>query len=731
MGKINVLEKHVAELIAAGEVVERPSSVIKELLENAIDAGAKNVSVEIKNGGVTYMRVTDDGCGIMKEDIRKAFVKNATSKILRADDLDRICTLGFRGEALASVSAVARVELITRETTESDGSHYVIEGGEEVLLEDFGCSCGTTIIVRDLFYNVPARLKFLKKDVSEANAISKLIDRIAMSHPDVKFKLTRDGKETLNTPGDGTVESAIYAIYGKDFTESLMPIDYSLHNLTVNGFINKPNLSKPNRNMQHFFINGRYVKTKTAMAALEEAFKGAITVQKFPACVLYINIPFDTVDVNVHPSKMEVRFVDEKPIFQLVYHGVKSAILQHEQQKFAKISSSFNSILESQQPKIYSNNDLMIEKKLENFVHVDTQLQKNTVETSRNAAENLKLNTANFVEEYKPKQKNDEHFGEHVDQKKSLIPLKDVEPEVFIPRINNFFSEKDEVKLNNNDILNLSNETTKNFSKIEAECTNCEIGESACSTLSGENLDNTTFFEEQVTTSKNEQSLSKSFSNIDKKNCTANLEKIEQNANQLAFTDEIKENCVKYKLIGEIFSTYFIVEMNKNELLFIDKHAAHERLIYEKLKREHPGNYSQMLLAPVTVSLDKVEYDAVLNNSEVFGNAGFELDDFGVGTVIVRAAPMLLDSQDIKSIVSEMAGYLLEHHKKIASFYADWLYENIACRAAIKAGKPCSTEEMLALIKKLQAEPVHNCPHGRPIFVIIKKSELEKKFFRI
>ena len=330
MSKINVLNKHIAELIAAGEVVERPSSVVKELVENAIDAKASSITVEIKNGGITHIRVTDNGEGIEKDDVKKAFLKNATSKILLADDLEKISTLGFRGEALASICAVSKVEIITKTKDEIMGVHYEVEGGEEGNVEEIGASNGTTIIVKDLFYNVPARLKFLKKDISESNAIAKLIDRLALSHPDVSFKFIKDGQMVLNTPGDGEVNSAIYSVYGKDFNDSLIPLEYSLNGLKACGYISLPAYARVNRNMQHFFINGRYVKTKTAMVALEEAFKGAIMVQKFPSCVLYITVPFDMVDVNVHPSKVEVRFVNEKPIFDLIYHGVKTALLNRD-----------------------------------------------------------------------------------------------------------------------------------------------------------------------------------------------------------------------------------------------------------------------------------------------------------------------------------------------------------------------------------------------------------------
>ena len=326
MGKINVLDKHISELIAAGEVVERPCSVIKELVENCIDAGASAITVEIKNGGITYMRVTDNGCGISREDVSTAFVRHATSKVHSQDDLESISTLGFRGEALASIAAVSHVELITITEGEIVGTRYVIDGGEEQTCEDAGCAQGTTFVVRDLFYNTPARMKFLKKDITEANAIAAVMDRIALSHPEISIRFIRDSREALHTPGDGNLKSSIYEVYGKDFTLGLLSVSYELNGVNVNGFISKPTAARPNRSMQHFFINGRYVKSRTAMVALEQAFKGSVMVGKFPSCVLNIEISYRNVDVNVHPSKIEVRFVKEKPVFDAVYHGIKTAL---------------------------------------------------------------------------------------------------------------------------------------------------------------------------------------------------------------------------------------------------------------------------------------------------------------------------------------------------------------------------------------------------------------------
>ncbi|HBA93628.1 MAG TPA: DNA mismatch repair endonuclease MutL, partial [Ruminococcaceae bacterium] len=326
MPKINVLPKEVYQLIAAGEVVERPASVVKETVENSIDAGAKNITVEVKNGGSTYIRITDDGCGIAKSEIKKVFVSHATSKISTGEDLDSIATLGFRGEAMASISAVSKVQLLTRSEDEDTGTCYEIAGSQEVSFKDAGCPKGTTIVISDIFFNTPARMKFLKKDVTEGNAVSAVVEKIALSHPEISFRFIRDGKQTIITPGNGNLKDTIYSVLGREFTKSLVPVDYSINNMRVSGYVTKPSESRKSRAMQYFFINSRFVKSQTCMAALEQAYRNSIMVGKFPGCVLNVECNNSFVDVNVHPAKIEVRFVNEKPVFELVYYGVKNAI---------------------------------------------------------------------------------------------------------------------------------------------------------------------------------------------------------------------------------------------------------------------------------------------------------------------------------------------------------------------------------------------------------------------
>lgn len=663
MAKINILDKHIAELIAAGEVVERPSSVIKELVENSIDAGATEITVEVKNGGVAYMRITDNGCGIEQDDVKNAFLRNATSKIKFEDDLNNISTLGFRGEALFSVCAVSKVELMTRTNGQEVGTHYKIEGGKETLFEDCGCSQGTTIIVRDLFYNTPARMKFLKKDSSEGSSIAKVLDRIALSHPEIAFKFIRENKLELNTPGNGEVGSAIYAVYGKEFFSSLMELDYKLNGIKLGGFISKPTSPRSSRNMQHFFINGRYVKSRTAMVALEEAFKGSIMVQKFPACVMYISLPFDTIDVNVHPSKVEVRFIDERPIFDAIYHGVKTALVKGEkpvlQNENKMVSDVSNFTPKNSTVKATDFNVLKKDNKIKNFeCKIDLpKIEKN--------------------------------LSEQVDAiKKITDKTKDEEPEVFLPKkFENGYTKK------------------LNFEK--------KLVSSDGKPLIFEHINN-----EVKALTKND--------NLFEKN-TAGIEDDSEKVEQILLISEDFD----FKIKGEVFNTYIIVEKNSDELVIIDKHAAHERMIYEELKSTQTTPLSQMFLEPVVVSLSKDEHMAIVENMDLFANSGFEIDDFGNGAVVVRAAPSYLDNVCICDIVTQMSNYILEHRKKVQSDYVEWLYENIACRAAIKAGKESKFEEMQVLVKKIIKEDPRFCPHGRPVAITVKKHDIEKRFGRV
>ncbi|HBE14622.1 MAG TPA: DNA mismatch repair endonuclease MutL [Ruminococcaceae bacterium] len=676
MGKINVLDKHVAELIAAGEVVERPSSVIKELVENSIDAGATAITVEIKNGGVTFMRVSDNGSGILKDDIRPAFIRHATSKVKVEDDLDAIATLGFRGEALASVSSVSHLELITKAREEELGTRYLIEGGEEVLFEDAGCPDGTTFIIRDLFYNVPARMKFLKTDMAEGNAVSNVIDKIALSHPEIALTYIKDSKNMLRTAGDGKLLSAIYAVYGRDFTRKLIPVDYTLGGVHVTGYISSPENARPNRNMQNFFINRRFVICKTAMAAISEACKGTVMVGKFPSCVINLDMSFNAVDVNVHPTKLEVRFVNERPVFDAVYHAVKTALMNSEKRVEARLGNDTTKPIKRVNP---------FELAQKVFRERDEQPE---VKSAAKPAPRVDLQQ---------------------EQKKAdaLFTMLD-EPEVSVPRIN------------------MNPKVADSSSPLEEQYRR-DIEEKRAATAQAIPAAEPT---EAITPAEDsDQPISqeppvKIPDSIDKPTPDQTLNQEEPQP-----LIEVDDNAYRY--IGEAFKTYVIIEKNPRELLLIDKHAAHERIIFEKLKKEKGSGYSQLLLTPLTVTLNKIDYNAVIEHLDVFREAGFDIDDFGSGSIIVRSAPQYLPLEDIEPSVIEMAGYLSEHKKEIRSEKMEWIYANVSCRAAIKGGNKNTEQELIALAKQVEDEDIRHCPHGRPVCIVLKKHELERMFGRV
>jgi|LSQX01.3.fsa_nt_gb DNA mismatch repair protein MutL len=637
MANIHVLDRHTAELIAAGEVVERPSSVVKELIENSIDAGASSVCVEIENGGVSLIKVSDNGSGILREDVPTAFMRHATSKLHGSDDLDSIGTLGFRGEALASVCAVARVELLTRTAGEMAGTRYLIEGGEEILIEDAACPQGTTIIVRDLFYNVPARMKFLKKDVTEANSVAAVVDCIALSHPEVSFRLLRDGREELLTPGDGKLQSCIYTVFGRDFSDGMLPVDYSLHGIRVHGFVCKPSSGRANRTMQHFFVNRRYVKTRTAMAALEQAFKGLMMTGRFPSCVLHIELPFETVDVNVHPAKIEVRFINERPVFDAVYHAVKSALQTDKVAVPMKIPAA----KEPEAP-------------------VQTRLNLGTAPTARAAA-------AGLAERNIPEPPAKPSFRQAQGQTDSFKPA---------AVSGALLRDRGEIPYNRPvNIPDIFCDTDETEDRPKERETTGAIGQAA----------------------------------------PKPDEAAETQAPQITY-------------IGEAFSTYIIVQ-TQDSLFLIDKHAAHERILYEELISSG-YNDAQMLLEPVSVPLSREEYAALLPELETLNKAGFEAEDFG-GSVLVRALPMMLDSEDAASLIQEIAGGFASGRREITADKLDWIYHSSACRAAVKAGDISKPAELMAIAQRvLQNRDIRTCPHGRPVCFELTRHEIEKQFGR-
>ena len=644
MPKINVLPKEVYSLIAAGEVVERPMSIVKEMIENSIDAGAKHITVEIKNGGTTYIRITDDGCGIAGEDVKKVFISHATSKISTGSDLDSIATLGFRGEAMASIAAVAKVELLTKAENEETGVRYEIAGGEELDFSDAGCPQGTTVVVRDIFFNVPARMKFLKKDVTEGNSVQGIVERIAISNPDISFRFIREGRQAMITAGNGDLKSTIYSVYGSELSETLVPVEYFYSGMRLTGYVSRPHQSRKSRAMQFFFINGRLVDSRLAKAALEQAYKNLIMVGRFPACVLNIEMDTKLVDVNVHPAKIEVRFVNEKPIFDLIYYGVKTAVEQQDTVKEGKLSdNSISSVYGNQIKTNSSKIDFFKKEEKPNQLKFSSASPKTWSLASPKAQ--LRRKTSE-EENIKKDIKEESVFDMPIEAKeKAEIKTEQIE----IPVQNNAFSE--------------------------------------------------------------------------------NTQPVTEEIDSSVIVDE-KDDAPVFRVVGEAFRTYIIVEI-ENDLYYIDKHAAHERMNFEKLKAESNIS-SQLLLMPVAVKLSAEEYSVITDNIPLLSKCGFEVEDFGNLSVIVRETPSMLDGSDIKDLILEIAEKLLRHKTDIEPDKMDWIFHSTACRSAVKGGDYTSEKEREFFVEKLLSMPdIRYCPHGRPVMIKISRYELEKQFGRI
>ncbi|MDR1891581.1 MAG: DNA mismatch repair endonuclease MutL [Oscillospiraceae bacterium] len=691
MPEIKILPKHIAELIAAGEVVERPASVIKELLENAVDAGATAVTAEIKNGGVVYMRVTDNGCGIGRDEVRTAFLPHATSKIGSEDDLSRILTLGFRGEALASVAAVARVEMLTA-AADGEGTRYVIEGGEETLLEEAGCPTGTTVIVRDLFYNTPARMKFLKKDVSEGNSVAGVLDRLALSRPEVAFRLIRDGKQVLNSPGDGKLWSAVYAVFGREFADSLLPVEHEQNGIRVSGFVSKPSAARPNRNMQFEFLNGRFVKSRTVGAALEQAFKGTVMTGKFPSAVLHIELNAELADINVHPAKLEVRFADERRIFDAVYRAVKPVVEQGNTFRAAVLQSNEG----------------------------DTDGRQTGRETWHENSVALVAPQAPKSVEPTPKQQSmgTSGFWKRIEEPNKPLTLNDPAGNA-VPGIT---VNSDYIGDKLSDASKLSREKPQTGRAFPAFSPRVNI---------------------DITVDEDEENDEppEAYAQREKPSEPGTAANRQDNTNPKlsgltedwaeTYPTAVQEEAVPYRVIGEAFSTYIIVECGER-LVFIDQHAAHERLLFERLLDGANGD-AQQLLTPIAVTMTKEEHAALLQNAGLLAPLGFELEDFGQGACLVRAVPFVLAGGDVSGALIEIAEGFSAHKGRAEASNLEWLYHSVACRAAVKAGNKLKHEELLPLAQAVLEEnsTAKNCPHGRPTAFVLLRGELEKQFGRV
>ena len=712
MAVIHVLDKHTAELIAAGEVVERPASVVKELLENSIDAGATQVTVSIESGGVKLIEISDNGTGIEAEYISTAFIRHATSKIETPDDLTNIHTLGFRGEALASIASVARVELTTRTEVDEFATVYRIEGGEEVSREPGARAVGTTIRVKDLFYNTPARMKFLKKDSSEGTFVSDTVTHVALSHPEVSVKFIREGKLQYVTPGDGQLRGAAYAVLGREFSRDLIELKNQEGVYRITGLVTPPKSCRASRSMQHFYINGRYVRNRTMMAGMEMAFKGTMMQGKFPGGILLLEMPADLVDVNVHPAKIEARFARENDVFDVVYHAVKLALAQPGTGERLFTFEADKKDEKAEKPKIDADiikNDV----KNNSFTGLSAiirgqadpgVLPQQHWEPAKPAAAPqqpapsaaMQISTAPSEPRWKGSAQNEDMLDPFVtlhspklETTKAPEPFRaaasetqlDVEPEFGETKLH---SPQDHMAAWN---------PAQEAPKEEPESAPCAETEPDAPEA-------------------------------------AEQETVPAEPEQMNF-DPTADQPEPLRYVGEVFRTYILAERG-DELCLIDKHAAHERQLYEKLAANYGNVPSQMLLEPAAIDLAAEEKQALLDNIPLLENAGLEIADFGGNTVVLRAVPADVEPQNAESLLVEIANKLLKGGHDALNEHTEWVLHSISCRAAIKAGDKSSPQELLALAEKiLSGEVPPFCPHGRPCVLKLTRKELEKQFGRI
>ena len=712
MAVIHVLDKHTAELIAAGEVVERPASVVKELLENSIDAGATQVTVSIESGGVKLIEISDNGTGIEAEYISTAFIRHATSKIETPDDLTNIHTLGFRGEALASIASVARVELTTRTEVDEFATVYRIEGGEEVSREPGARAVGTTIRVKDLFYNTPARMKFLKKDSSEGTFVSDTVTHVALSHPEVSVKFIREGKLQYVTPGDGQLRGAAYAVLGREFSRDLIELKNQEGVYRITGLVTPPKSCRASRSMQHFYINGRYVRNRTMMAGMEMAFKGTMMQGKFPGGILLLEMPADLVDVNVHPAKIEARFARENDVFDVVYHAVKLALAQpgtgerlftfeadKEEEKTENSKKDADIIKNDVKNNSFTGLSAIIRGQADPGVlpQQHWELAKPAAAPQQSApSAAMQIPTAPSVPRWKGSAQNEDMLDPFVtlhspklETTKAPEPFRaaaseaqlDVEPEFGETKLH---SPQDHMAAWN---------PAQEAPKEEPESTPCAETEPDAPEA-------------------------------------AEQETVLAEPEQMNF-DPTADQPEPLRYVGEVFRTYILAERG-DELCLIDKHAAHERQLYEKLAANYGNVPSQMLLEPAAIDLAAEEKQALLDNIPLLENAGLEIADFGGNTVVLRAVPADVEPQNAESLLVEIANKLLKGGHDALNEHTEWVLHSISCRAAIKAGDKSSPQELLALAEKiLSGEVPPFCPHGRPCVLKLTRKELEKQFGRI
>lgn len=716
MAEIHVLDKHTAELIAAGEVVERPASVVKELLENSIDAGASQITVSIESGGVRLIEISDNGTGIEAKYIPTAFIRHATSKIRTEDDLTSIHTLGFRGEALASIASVARVEVLTRTEADECASLYRIEGGEEQPIEPGARGVGTTIRVRDLFFNTPARMKFLKKDSSEGTFVADIVGHVALSHPEVSFKFIREGKLQYVTPGDGQLRSAAYAVLGREFSRDLVEVDNREGVYRVWGLITQPRSCRASRSMQYFYINGRYVRNRTMMAGMEMAFKGTMMQGKFPGGILLLEMPADLVDVNVHPAKTEVRFARENDIFDLVYHAVKLALSQPGtgERRFVFDSEKENDVSNEHEN---SGNKEENTVKNNNFTGLSAVISGQAEPGSLPHPEEKPLRPAAPAASVTPRP------TQPSAPERDILPLPVKAPEKAAPASEHTWTTVAASEpLPMNAALH-SPEPPQEESVLEPPPFRAASSESQ--------LDIEADIDLPDVTRDHMAAWEPAPDEPERPSLPEASDEPQQSAapEQLGF--DVQDGPEPLRYVGEIFRTYILAERG-DEICIIDKHAAHERQLFEKLAAHYGDVPSQLLLEPLVVELSAEEKTALLTNLDLLESAGLEVSDFGGSSVCLRSVPADVEQSSAEDLLVELAAKLAHGSRDALNERTEWVLHSISCRAAIKAGDHTSPQELMALAEKiLSGEVPPFCPHGRPCVLKLTRKELEKQFGRI
>lgn len=688
MAIIQVLDSHVADLIAAGEVVERPASVVKELVENAIDAGATSVTVEIQNGGMSYIRVTDNGCGMEPEDAATAFLRHATSKIHSACDLESIGTLGFRGEALAAISAVSRVEVMTRKENQDFGTSISMEAGTMIAQEETGSPKGTTMLVRNLFFNTPARYKFMKKDSYEGAAVLSVVQHQALAHPEVAFQCVREGKNVLQTPGDGELKSAVYAVFGRDVALGMTPVKgVNDQGVTVEGFSSLPTCCKGSRSMQYFFVNGRYIKSRTMMAALEEAYKNQHMVGKFPACVLHINTRLNAVDVNVHPAKTEIKFVSDESMFRSVYYAVKNTLEAEHQRPIIEMKSSPVEPMKSHDT-VTGHQVVMAVPPAGTTANLSSSIAASVPEIAREQV-GVSSGHNQVADQGGTKKTVDNHrLTQGTTQMETPMDAGFRKP---------FVSQSGSLRLDDMTTKRVPGTPTPGEVSVgnqgdRPESASVEV-EIASETVQNQSLD-------QVTAEKNEM----------QSECRG---------------ESVVSAALPWKVKGELFNTYVIVEQGDMSY-FIDKHAAHERLNFDRLRDQNYRPMAQQLLVPLVLSPSPEESAMLLEHAALLGDFGFLCEDFGGDAVLVREVPDYLDAGDVEATLMELLQRLKTTNRLDVQGMRDHVLATMACKAAIKGGQKNDPLELERVAEMVMSGQVKYCPHGRPVALELSKAQLEK-----